>query len=157
LLDETVRLEIRWPCKIRLYYPQITTNTVTLTANGFGGGGGYTYANGTDWVTLGTYNTAWHLYDPPGVQPRWDEPAVEPFTQEQATREWLRVEKLAEERALRLWLHAESDWKMAERQRQRDAAKAKAKALLMSLLPEPEKERYRPDGYFEVAHHYCGA
>lgn len=151
-------------CSTITCYPQVTgiatSGTFTLSYGGGGGGGSYStgtipYDANSDFVYLGATNGTFYLYNPPGV---WrDKEAVEPFTEEQATQEWLWAERqyynswLAEEqRFYNQYLRAEQLWKQDEAKRQREAAQVKAEALLLSLLPEPEQQRYRLDGYFEV-------
>lgn len=122
-------------------FPTATATSGTYTITCGGGGGGYATSTNDGWVYLGATNDTFHLYEPPNV---FRDPVVDqPWTQEKATHEWLRVE-------LELWLRAEQAWNEGARKRQREAAEAKAEALLMSMLPEAEKERYRLNGYFEV-------
>jgi hypothetical protein len=90
------------------YYPQVTgtatSGTFTLSHGGGGGGGSYStgtipYDANSDFVYLGATNGTFYLYNPPGV---WrDEEAVEPFTEEQATREWLQTEYRQQSAGLR--------------------------------------------------------
>jgi hypothetical protein len=133
------------------YYLPVTVSSstvnYTVSYNGvaaFGGGG--TYFNTNDWVYSTGTNTSVNLPEEPMVD--------QPWTEEHATREWVRAEQQdwldAERQWLNGWLTAEREWRSREGERQRAAAKAKAQALLMSLLPEPEKERYRLQGFFEV-------
>jgi hypothetical protein len=137
------------------YYTTGTSTSVTYYPGTVGGhatvGGSGTWTSG-DWVYLGAADTTVHFYEPSNTFR--DEPVDQPWTQQQATREWLEAEQRAWLHAERTWvngwLRAERDWQATERNRRRDAAKAKAKALLISLLPEPEQERYSLHGYFEV-------
>jgi hypothetical protein len=48
------------------------------------------------------------------------------------------------------WLHAESEWRLVERDRAQQAVTERAEALLCSLLSEPQRQAYRLHGTFEV-------
>jgi hypothetical protein len=148
-----------------VYFPTAsTTGTYTLTYNGQtsvplhyyddgivtcvgagGGGSGTTnWNNYTLYNPTADWNNGYTLYNPPNVFP--GDLVDQPWTQEQATREWLSAERAW----VNEWLCAEKRWQDSERIRQRQVAKERAHALLFSLLPEPERQRYTHEGFFEV-------